>query len=542
MLLPTENPLTKFFPAQDRADGVYVKISPEARGALHIKDITVELDNAMITNYDVDRLVELLGKPSGQFEKAGPPFDYYDVDLEKYVDLGVTPMTAILKVGSAAITSGIKLTAPSLGYFLKRRGIIVGVKQDVLADIVKKGLFDKDVVVAEGQGPIAGADAKIVYEIATEKAAHPMQEQDGRVDFRNISTIVQAVKGKVLAHKEPPTPGTPGKSVRGDEILSTPGKDVALKPGKNTTVSDDGKFLIAAKSGYVYRQGDLVNIGELLTVSKDVDFSVGNIKYSGDVDIHGNVLPGFTVETDGNIHVKGDAESAKIISRNGSVVMEKGIVGKGDMVVSAKGEIKIVFAQAASITTEGTLTIGKYCLHCEVTCHAAVGQDAHSAFIGGSLTAWENIELGTVGNETGVGTRLFLYDKEEQAVSEKLHELSILEQKLNVELEPVKKQVRTKVAIFKQAGVQVSSRQGEELKKWLDSYNKLVEKLKYVREKSAGLQDELKKPRSRTGHVKITGDIFPGAEISLYGMTKTIKAHLVNKVFRVKDGAVVVEG
>ncbi len=374
------------------------------------------------------------------------------------------------------------------------------------------------------------------------KTRWPLEERGGKVDYRNIRSIVQVGQGKAIARKEPPTPGTPGKSVRGDEILAIGGKDITIKPGKNTMVSEDGRLLLATKSGYVYKQGDVVNVGEVLTIKSDVDFSVGNIKYSGDVEILGNVLPGFVVETDGNILIKGEVESAKIISRNGSVTIEKGIIGKGDMIVSAKRDVSIVFAQSAVITAENAVTIEKYCLHCDVTCDTAIGPDSHAAFIGGSITAYSRVEIGVAGNEKGVETKISIVDKEEQAINEKLRELSILDQKLGVELDPVKRQLRTKAAIMKQAGAVATPRQTEELKKWLDVYNKLAVKVKYVQEKTAGLRAELKKPRSYTGQIRITGDVYPGTELNLYGMSKAVKAHFVDKLFHIRDGAVAVEG
>ena len=63
-----------------------------------------------------------------------------------------------------------------------------------------------------------------------------------------------------------------------------------------------------------------------------------------------------------------------------------------------------------------------------------------------------------------------------------------------------------------------------------------------MQEKTDALNAELKKPRVYNGYIKISGDVFPGTEVNLYGMTKVVKVHLINKLFRVKDGAVVVEG
>jgi len=127
----------------------------------------------------------------------------------------------------------------------------------------------------------------MVFEIDLDKAIKPKEEQSGKVDYRNIQSIVQVGAGQVIARKEPPGEGVAGIDVTGKKVPAKPGADITIKPGKNTIVSDDGKFLKAEKSGYIYKQGEIVNVGEQLTIKNDVDFSVGNIKYSGDVEICG---------------------------------------------------------------------------------------------------------------------------------------------------------------------------------------------------------------------------------------------------------------
>jgi uncharacterized protein len=445
-------------------------------------------------------------------------------------------------VSSVAISNDIKVTDTALAFCIRRKGIVFGLKIDAIQDIAHNSLFDREVVIAEGRPAVDGDNARLVFEIDLEKGTRPKEQQGGKVDYRNIHSIIQVGQGQVIARKEPPGKGAPGMDVTGAEIHAEPGKDIAIKPGKNTFVSEDGKYLKASKSGYIYKQADIINVGEQLTIKKDVDFSVGNIKYSGDVEVDGNILPGFTVETDGNVVIKGEAESAKIISRSGSVTIDRGIIGKNDMFVTAKKEINLVFAQAAVIATEGMLNVGKYCLHCTITCDHVLGSQPHAAIIGGSVTAFSKIEMDTVGNEKGVETKLAVVDKEEQAIGDKLKELLVLEKKLETEVEPIKRQLKAKAAILKQVGGQPSQRQTEELKKWLDAYNKLVAKLKYVQEKTGALSAELKKPRVHGGYIKITGDVFPGTEVNLYGMTKVVKVHIINKMFRVKDGAVIVEG
>jgi len=537
-----DNPLKKFFPVEERADGSYIKVTREVRDALHIEDVAVALEQSFVTNADVAKIKDVVSRARGGFEKIGVSFEYYNADLDKFVDINFSPLLASMRMNSAVVTNGIKISEASLLYCLKRKGIVHGIKHNAVKDVVVSKLFDKDIEIAVGKPAENGADAKLIYEIDLDKAIKPQEDDKGKVDFRNINSIAQVASGQSIAHKEPPGKGVAGIDVNGKEIPPVPGNDIIVRGGKNTVVSEDGKILKATASGYIYKQDDVVNVSEQLSIKNDVDFSVGNIKFTGDIQIQGNVLPGFTIETGGNIAINGEVESAKIISRNGSVHFGKGIVGKNDMLVTAKQDVNLVFAQASTITAENEIVIDKFCMHCALSGNVVKGTHPHSAIIGGTCMAFSHIETGTVGNDKGIETRLQLFDKEEHALIEKITQLETLEQKLQTELDPINKQLHTKAAIFKQAGAHITARQAEEMKKWIDAHNQLAAKVKFVQDKIKGLKEDLKKPRDRKGYIKISGDIFPGTELNLYGITKLIKEKMSNKLFRVHEGAVGTEG
>jgi hypothetical protein len=535
------NPLTNFVPVEERSDGVYIKVTREAAAALKVDLMVKALQAALVTNYDVTRIQEIVQHARGAFERIGHQFEYYNPELERYVDVGITPMKAVMKLSSTCLTDNIKPSAGALMYCLNKKGVRFGIKTDIIGSVVHDVVFDKEVVIAEGKNAVAGQDAKIVMEVDINHNFKPQQKTDGTVDFRIINTITLIKNGQVIAKKVPATKGDPGCSVSGQEIAANPGNDVKFTGGKNTRVSDDGAYLLATKSGFIFKEGELIHVGDVLPIPKDVDFSIGNIKYTGDVHIQGNVMPGFTVETEGNVLINGQVESARVLSRNGNIEIQKGIIGKGDTFVSAKNGIKTEFVQEAVLTSEGTININKFCIHSEATCNIFEMKDPHSNFIGGVIRAFTHIEAYHVGNEKGVVTTLSLVDKNELVNREKLKELEALQKKLSQALEPVKKQLKTKAAILKKMG-NTSDRMAEELKKWLNMYNDLTLKMKYVDKNMADIKEKLKNPTTCDGYIKILGDIFPGSTVSFFGVAKTIKVTMTNKTFRMKDGSVDSEG
>jgi uncharacterized protein len=186
-----ENPLRKFFPVEDREDGVYVKVTPDVKGNLRIEDITAELNRAFVTNVDIEKLKEAINRSGNDYEKVGPPFEYYDPELDKFVDVNVTPMKASMTLSSIAISNSIKVTDTALVFCLRRKGIVFGFNIDAIRDIAHNALYDREVVIAEGKPPVDGENARLVFEVDLEKGTKPKEAQSGKVDYRNIQSIVQ---------------------------------------------------------------------------------------------------------------------------------------------------------------------------------------------------------------------------------------------------------------------------------------------------------------------------------------------------------------
>jgi uncharacterized protein len=535
------NPLANFVPVEERNDGVYIKVTREAAAALKVDLMVKALQAALVTNYDITRIQEIVQHARGVFERIGPSFELYNSELERYVDVAITPMKAIMKLNSMCLTDNIKPSTAALLYCLNKKGVRYGIKTDIVGSIIHDVIFDKEVVVAEGKNPAAGLDANVAMEVDIDHNLRPQQKTDGTVDYRNINTITLIKNGQIIAKKVPATKGESGYSVTGLEVAANPGNDVKFTGGKNTRISDDGLFLLATKNGFIYKEGEVIHVGDVLPIPKDVDFSVGNIKYTGDVHIKGSVMPGFTVETEGNVLINGQVESARVLSRNGNVEIQKGIIGKGDTFVSAKNGIKTEFVQEAVLGSEGTIAINKFCIHTEATCNIFEMKDSHSNLIGGSVRAFTSIEVYQAGNEKGIATALSIVDKNELLNREKLKELETLQKKLTETLEPVKKQLKAKAAILKKTG-NTSDRMAEELKRWLNTFNDLTMKMKYVDKNMTDIKEKLKKPATYDGYIKIIGDIFPGSTLSFFGVAKTIKVTMTNKTFRIKDGSVDSEG
>lgn len=538
-----ENPLSKFIAVEERPDGVLIKVDQAEKEKIQIETIEKALREVLVVNYDLARIREVISNAKGEFERIGPPFEYYDAKFESHLTINANPQKATMRISAESIVAGIKPTEQMLLYALARNRIVFGIKEDAIIDFVANAKYDTDLVVAEALPPESGIDGKIEIEVNMDPDATPKVDEFGKSDYRDIKSFVMVKKGQVLAKRYPPKEGKPGKSVYGEEIKSQIGKDVSLPGGKNTEISKDGQWLSASKEGIVFMDSNLICIGEMLSISGDVDFSVGNIKYTGDVVIRGNVKPGFIVESEGNIEIHGEVESAKVISRKGFITIGRGVIGKEDTLIFGANGVTVSFAQGSIIKTDGKLAVDKYLLHCKSTCSTFEATKSSAGVIGGTLTVYDRAVAMNIGNDKGVETEVFLVDKNRLKAKEKLGELNEVKEKVEKQLTPISRELKSKSMILKRAGGQASLKQRQELKKWVDAYNSLSMKIKYIEKKKAEIKEVMSSPANLNGFIKVKNTIYPGTKIDMYGIShKSIKNKMTNKVFRLIDSVIQAEG
>jgi len=537
-----KNPLEQFIPVEDRPDGTYAKVSRSDRDSLQLDVILKSMANSIVMNFEAEKFTDVFTRARGAFEKIGAKFEYYDEDLDNYLSATISSTRAAVKIPETLILKGKRPTDRQLLFFLKRKGVVSGINMVSVMQILTGTVYDQYLDVAFSTPAIDGTDAQVDLKIRASPDTKPKKRADGSVDYRNIQTFTSVSKGDILAVKVPPSLGTPGVTVTGEPIPPKAGVDTTLPNGRNTQISSDGVLLTATATGIILFEDALIHVVELLHVGSDVDFSVGNIKYNGDVLISGSVMPGFVVEAEGSIQVKGGVESAKLISRNGSIVVDKGIMGKGDTFVTAKKSITVAFAQDTTFVCEETLTLEKYLLHCTVQCGMFEGGAPQANVIGGEVKAAKSVVLRTCGSDKEVPTKIIIFDRNKHLIVGKLKELAELRAKLVNEMAPIEKQLRTKAALLKKAGDNVSDRNRDEIKKWVDTYNAVKNKIAFVDGKIKELAQASEHPTDQGGFISFIDTCYPGTDITLYEHSQSIKHVQSAKRFVLKNTMIVTEG
>lgn len=288
---------------------------------------------------------------------------------------------------------------------------VVGVEPSTIDKAYNKFMDERELRLFElvhGTPPTPPTDGKLelLFDPTAEKETAGKLDESGRMDFRERREFVAVNKGDTVGTWTPPAEGKPGVDVFGEAIPPPKPKEHQVKAGKNVTLSDDGIKYIAEINGHILISGNVLSIVEIHTVRGDVDFTTGNIRFPGSVEVGGNVKEGFTVEAKGNLLINGLVDNAEVRA-GGSIVVKKGIINNSRVI--ADGDLEVEFIQESTVKCEGKLTVQKAIVNSEVDVTGDIeilSRSKPHGIVGGSVTSTENISAYCIGSEIGTKTQV----------------------------------------------------------------------------------------------------------------------------------------
>ncbi|MBN2289060.1 MAG: DUF342 domain-containing protein [Candidatus Glassbacteria bacterium] len=420
---------------------------------------------------------------------------------------------------------------------LKAAGVVEGIDYGRLKMIFEQNLFDEEMLVARGNEPRKGSDARIEYYINTENKSRPVATQQGQVDYKKASLINNVSSGDRLCRRHPPGEGRPGKTVTGRKIPAEPGEDIPLPQGVNTKpYPDDPDILLAEIDGHAVLNGkNLVEVRPFLEVKGNVDYSTGNIDFKGSVRIRGDIKSGFKVRAAGELEVDGCVEDAEVEAA-GDITVKKGFIGRGNGHIRAGGNLAVGHVKNQKITCSGYLNAGGEILHARVY----AGKDIfvygkNGAVIGGVVEAGGSIDAARLGNDQFVKTGLFAgskaktrdrLEKVEKAIA-KLEENQTVMQDTLQKLFKLRAEKEDDLPAEKQSLLKkVQRTRLHHLKR----HKELSEEKKRILEE-IGHEDRC--------HIKAIKSVFPGVEMTIGRARRKISRRYDKKIFRCQNGKVV---
>lgn len=288
---------------------------------------------------------------------------------------------------------------------LKFRDISFGLKlENLRSHFSTPGIYCTDLMVAEGQEPVQGTDARIEYCFNTDNHKRPAHREDGTVDFFQMTTINQVKKGDLLARIIPESPGIPGHDVYNQEIKPRDVRKEYLKFGRNIELSEDKLMLTSMVDGHVSLIDDKVFVNDVYQV-KAVDVSTGNLDYEGSIQVDGNVMENFEVKAGGNVFVNGLVEGARIVA-GGNIIISKGMNGMQKGFLKAGGDIVVKFLENTRVVAGGYVE-AEAIMHSRVSAGSEVRVEGRrGVIVGGYVQAGVKLIAKTIGAGMGASTIL----------------------------------------------------------------------------------------------------------------------------------------
>jgi uncharacterized protein (DUF342 family) len=342
--------------------------------------------------------------------------------------------------------AGIPLNVDNVKKVLSILGIKKGIDWEGVEKACVQARAKGDVlgyVLARGELPIArgGSSVKWLVTFNSPELSQTNEREDAEsTNSGTENRTVQIKAGVPIAELSGTFPeGRPGYDVKGAEIPID--KGTALVIDHDESIRElplgKGKRLVAARSGELSFDGKKLKISSIKTINGDTS---ENIKFSGEIQIKGNVLSGSVVMGGSHVTVDGLAEEA-FVSAGGKAVVTKGFKGGGRGILRARAGIVTAFVERAAVMAMGDVHLNKGSILSSVKTNGRILIEAENGKLsGGIYQARYGIAAADVGSEKGVRTEIsfgqdyFLKDQIgacEEEIAKTKNTLSKTEEKIN---------------------------------------------------------------------------------------------------------------
>lgn len=301
---------------------------------------------------------------------------------------------------------GRPVTMEMVAKELAAHNIVSGIDEFDVREMVEGRIYENCMCIARAIPAKNGANGYVDFKYEKTRVIQPKRDEFGVANFRELDTILQIRRGDVIADIIPPTEGEPGINIFGEPIPPEPGKPAKPVLGKNSVITADGAHIIAACDGHIKYGLNCFNVEDTVTIYSDLDISVGNIDFFGDVHVKGNVMEGFSVKAGKNLKIDGSVFSSELAA-GGNITVNGGIIGS---TVNSEGNVIADFFQNSTVNSKGNVE-GKEFAFCEVFCYGALNaKGKNGTIVGGKITSMRDITATCIGSDKYTRTEISIGD------------------------------------------------------------------------------------------------------------------------------------
>ncbi len=473
-------------------------------------------------DFDLDRLEEEIGLEDP---------DRLEFDGGTYLRLGDQEMKAYLYLTPRETP----YEKDEIYSYLESLGIFDGYHRSNISAMVKKKVYNREIVVAEGKPAVMGVDGFYEYFFETEKHASPKINEDGSVDYTSMNTLPNVKRGQVLAKYHRALPGEDGYTVRGDVLKATTGKELPGLVGKGiSTAPDDPDSYISTLDGRAELGNNRIDVQAIYELYKDVDNTVGKVEFNGDVVIHGNVGTGVVIRAGRDVTITGTVEAARIVA-GGDVILQRGIQGNGRGQIAAKGSVMAEFLESTEVEAMVDVQANSILNSFVKATGSVLVHGKKGAIIGGEVSGLVSVTAANIGNEVEIRTIVHAgYDSTaEEDLEAANEEQNDIQRELSAIVEEMKAVLRKK----RSQGERVADWANQEIAMLNDKKDEYISKLDEVKDRQHYLKEMLH--AGRVASITVNGPIHRGVMLELCSLRTTIRQKDSFKKYYLEGGAIV---
>ncbi len=364
---------------------------------------------------------------------------------------------------------GNRVTETDIYDSLEKRGIVVGIKHEVITDMIRQRRMNEKILIAEGTPARAGKNGWFEFFVRLDLPRIPAPLPDGGVDYVNIEAFEMVEEGEKIAVYHPAEKGIDGQNVFGEVLHANKGLEKKPLRGEGFVIAPDGVTYLSRLNGkFEYLNGRII-ITNMLIVREDVTAVTGKLEVDGTVYVIGSVYSGGSIEATGDIIIEHNVEAGRLVA-GGNVMIKKGSCSKRDCFIDAKGDVSGSFFEAANIIAEGNVK-ANYIMNSNIyTMGKVVVSGSKGMLLGGRTCAVRGVDTYNLGNRTHIKTflevgRNEMYDKKQELSALKrqkiLEELSLLEDQWNKVLQALPPNKEQAVKLIKKLNAAIVTKDHE---------------------------------------------------------------------------------
>lgn len=409
-------------------------------------------------------------------------------------------------------------TAEDVEEILAKTGIVFGwvegVKETLLAAL-QKGPSEEKILLARGEPPQEGEDARIEFDRYPTGERRIDASQEGKVDYREVRSFENVMPGDRIAVYIPPVEGRGGTDVFGKIIPCRKTNDLNLKAGANVEYQEATRSFFATHYGHVVYEHGVLSVDPVYRVKGNLDLSHGNIRFVGRAEIQGDVPDEFVVEAKEGITIGGAVEAATLRS-DGDIVIKGGVAGKGKGTIETKGSVQAHFLNEALVIAGGDVVVSKEIVNSKVYTLGRLLSEK-GTLLGGEVVALRGILVQDVGSDLGVKTQVVagIDYKVRERILEINQQLSQKRTRLQEMLDRIGPKLDRALR-----GIPLPPTAGEEIDEGMTIIRRLHREIQELEEENTRLS--LSFLEEAIPCVSIAGTVYPGVTVSVGQAMRTV--------------------